>query len=72
MIHPGFVWMSYGWYSEDWWKEMDDNGFVSNTDDCTRDEIEQAIDRSLSFHHFPIPTEDENDSPTDVNYVRNL
>ena len=71
MIHPGFVWMSYGWYSEDWWEEID-NSFVSNTDKCTLDEIEQAIDRSLSFHHFPIPTEEEKDSPTNVNYVRDL
>jgi len=72
MIHPGFVWMSYGWYSEGWWREMDDSGFVSNTDNCKLRDIEEAIDRSLSFHHFPVPTEEESDSPTDVNFVRNL
>ena len=61
MIQPGFVWMSYGWYTEGWWKE-------SNTN-CTVDQIKTAVDRSLSFHHFPLPTQDEKDAPTDVNYV---
>ena len=50
----------------------DNNRFVSDTDDCTLGDMQQAIDRSLSFHHFPLPTEEESDCPTDVNYVCNL
>jgi len=64
MIHPHFVWMSYGWYTEGWWK--------ANDVDCTHSEIERAVDRSLSFHHFPLSTEEEQDAPTDVNYVSNV
>ena len=67
--------MTYGWYSEGWWEEIGNdinNRFVVDTDNCTLDEMQQVIYRSLSFHHFPLPTEEENDSPTDVNYVCNL
>ena len=54
MTYPEYVWMSYGWYTENWWLEEDT--------DCTADEIERAIQRSLSIHHFPLPTsEEEND-----------
>lgn len=73
MIHPTFVWMSYGWYSQGWWREIKNGSdFVSNTDNCTIEEMEEAIDRSLSFHHFPLPTAEENNSTTDVNYVCDL
>ena len=61
MIYPAFVWMSYGWYSEGWWKEP--------ATDCTVDQMQRAIWRSLSFHHFPLPMKDEQDAPTDVIYV---
>ncbi|XP_065920338.1 gamma-aminobutyric acid type B receptor subunit 2-like isoform X3 [Dysidea avara] len=74
MIYPRFVWMTYGWYSEGWWEEIGNdinNRFVVDTDNCTLDEMQQVIYRSLSFHHFPLPTEEENDSPTDVNYTPN-
>ena len=63
MVYPRFVWMSYGWYTEGWWKEqLQDTG-------CSVREMKDALHRSLSFHHFPTPTKDEEDAPTDVNYV---
>ena len=62
MIFPEYVWMSYGWYSEGWWTDVDDVN-------CTENQMRSAIDRSLSFHHFPLPMENEVDAPTDVNYV---
>lgn len=36
---------------------------------CTLEEMERAVYRSLSFHHFPIPMENERFAPTDVVYV---
>ena len=65
MIYPDYVWMTYGWYSERWW-----NDTANMTDlSCSSVQLESAIERSLSFHHFPLPTQDEEDAPTDVNYV---
>jgi len=64
MIHSHFVWMSYGWYIEGWWMLQDTN--------CTVDQIKTAANRSLSFHQFPLLTEEEQDAPTDVNYVSNV
>ena len=65
MIHPEYVWMSYGWYSEGWWMDTDDVN-------CSEAQMRTAVERSLSFHHFPLPTQNEADAPTDVYYVSKL
>ena len=64
MIYPEYVWMSYGWYTEKWWLEEDT--------DCTAEQMQRAIARSLAIHHFPIPTSEEENAPTDVVYVSNF
>ena len=65
MIYPEYVWMSYGWYTQNWWLDVEDTN-------CTVDELQMAIRRSLAIHHFPIPTSDEEDAPSDVGYVSNF
>ena len=64
MTYPEYVWMSYGWYTQHWWLDEDT--------ECTADQMKRAIQRSLSIHHFPIPTSEEEDAPTDVGYVSKL
>ena len=66
MIYPEYVWMSYGWYTQNWW--LDEHEDTS----CTADQIKRAVWRSLAIHHFPIPTSEEEDAPTDVGYVSNF
>ena len=63
MIYPEYVWMSYGWYTQKWWLEEDTS--------CTADQMQSAIQRSLAIHHYPIPTSEEENAPTDVVYVSN-
>ena len=65
MIYPEYVWMSYGWYTQNWWLHVNDTN-------CTVDEMQRAIQRSLAIHHFPIPTREEEDAPTNVGYVSNF
>ena len=65
MVYPEYVWMSYGWYTQNWWLDVEDTS-------CTADEMKRAIRRSLAIHHFPIPTSEEEDAPTDVGYVSNF
>ena len=62
MIYPEYIWMSYGWYTKGWWMYTWDTN-------CSVDQLQAAINRSLSFHHFPLPMQSEVDAPTDVNYV---
>ena len=38
---------------------------------CTESQMRSAIQRSLSFHHFPLPMANQVNAPTDVNYVSN-
>ena len=64
MTYPEYVWMSYGWYTQHWWLDEDT--------ECTADQMKRAIQRSLSIHHFPIPTSEEEDASTDVGYVSKL
>lgn len=66
MTYPEYVWMSYGWYTEEWWLE------AQKDTDCSVFELQVAIQRSLSIHHFPLPTKSEENAPTDVGYVSSL
>ena len=48
--YPNYLWIVPGWYSENWWMEFSDYFTTLN---CTSREVEQVLNRSLTF--TPIP-----------------
>lgn len=59
----GFVWLIHGWYKQHWWK----TGVVSNDTNCTDQEIEAQVKRSIAI--LQIPTSDNVTATTDVGLV---
>ena len=45
MTYPGYVWITQGWYSDQWWTEEDTN--------CTRKEMESFLNGTIGVSHFP-------------------
>ena len=53
MTFPGYVWITQGWYSEQWWMEEDTN--------CTREEMKSFLRGAIAISHFPTAS-NENDT----------
>lgn len=49
MIYPGYVWITYGWYSERWWEE----GKMKKTDNCSNEEILSVLNGAIALTHYP-------------------
>jgi hypothetical protein len=48
LVHySNYVWITYGWYTREWWK----NG----TSECSGDELEEYLNGALAVSHFPSP-----------------
>ena len=52
LTYPGYVWITQGWYSDQWWMEEDTN--------CTREEMKSFLERAIAISHFPTASS-END-----------
>ena len=59
MTYPGYVWITQGWYSDQWWTEEDTN--------CTRKEMNSFLNGTIAISHFPTAS-NENDT-TDTGTV---
>jgi len=59
MTYPGYVWITQGWYSDQWWMEEGTN--------CTRKEMESFLNGTIAISHFPTAS-NENDT-TDTGIV---
>lgn len=57
--YPGYVWITHGWYSEQWWME----GGVN----CTGDELQSFLEGAIAISHFPTAS-NENEA-TDIGIV---
>ncbi len=60
LTRPQYVWIMYGWYQDVWWKE--------GTDECSEQELANAIEGALTLQLFPRPT--HSDTLSDVGLVR--
>lgn len=45
MLFPNYVWITYGWFSPEWW--------TGHTRNCTPDEISSVLAGSIAVSHFP-------------------
>ena len=43
--YPGYVWITQGWFSDQWWIEGDVN--------CTREDLESFLEGAIAISHFP-------------------
>ena len=64
MTHPGYAWMFYNWYTNNWWS-------VSTSFDCTIDTRKRFLEYSLVFDHYPRIKDDEKNKPNVAGMVRN-
>ena len=53
LTYPGYVWITQGWYSDQWWMEEDTN--------CTREEMKSFLNGTIAISHFPTAS-NENDT----------
>ena len=51
MYHPGYVWITPGWYGDGWWRSDEAPGGSIN---CTDREMQRVLDRSLAVLQYPI------------------
>ena len=56
---PGYVWITQGWYPEQWWVEGYEN--------CTGDELQSFLEGAIGISHFP--TASNESSATDTGIV---
>ena len=43
-----YIWILYGWYSEEWWRSSDP------AVNCSEDELATVLDRALVIQQYPI------------------
>ena len=59
LCHPGYVWITQGWYSDQWWMEGDMN--------CTGEDLESFLEGAIAISHFP--TASNESEATDIGIV---
>ena len=64
MAHPTHAWMSFNWYTDDWW--FDSNCTKNDTE---RQAIEDILLTSLIFDHYPRIDENDKDKRNVGNIV---
>ena len=47
IVNARYAWLLYGWYSEEWWRSVDD---IS----CSEDELVAVLERALVVQQYPI------------------
>ena len=57
--YPGYVWITQGWYSDQWWTEGDVN--------CTGEDLEFFVEGAIAISHFP--TASNETEATDIEIV---
>ena len=71
MTYPRYVFLSYYWYSEFWWRDPITRGagYAYEPPFCTAEELERAIYRSVSPDYFPEARPEDVNVTSDVGYV---
>ncbi len=70
MTHPRYVFLSFYWYTEFWWRDnitRGDNRY--DPEFCDQFQLMAALHRSFAPDYFTTATPEEADQPTDVGYV---
>ena len=61
--YPRYVWITYGWYHDNWWTSAVNNHPIR----CSEDELVMLLRLSISIETDPVP--DDFDASTDVQMV---
>ena len=71
MTSPRYVYLSFYWYTEFWWKDniTRGSGYTYDPMLCNPEEVAAALHRSLAPDYFPVAPPEESDAATDVGYV---
>ncbi len=71
MTHPDYLFVSYYWYTELWWRDIITRGenYQYEPEFCDQFELMAAIDHSIALDYYPVALPEELDQPTDVGYV---
>ena len=71
MVPPRYVWITYGWYPESFWKQSQSNGTSYQAfDQCSREQILNIINQMIFIHHFPRYDQRDKGNPIIGNLVR--
>jgi hypothetical protein len=64
---PGYVWITLGWYHDQWWTEHVSQDYITN---CTDESLEPLVNRAIGIQQENF-AQDEN-APTSVNLVKGV
>ena len=64
--YPHYVWISYGWYHDEWWKSTVNMIPIR----CSEAELAELLRLSITIETDPVP--DSPDTSTDVQLVCNI
>ena len=71
MVPPSYVWITYGWYPESFWKQNRSNGTSYQVfDQCSEEQIMSIVNQMIIIHHYPRYDERDRGNPIIGNLVR--
>ena len=63
MHYPRYVWITFGWYDDDWYREQPTGELVEDgSGQCTVQELTEAVNGALIIQHYP--TASDMNAPT--------
>ena len=71
MVPPRYVWITYGWYPEAFWKQSPSNGTSYQAfDQCSRQQLISIVNQMIIIHHYPRYDKRDEGNPIIGNQVR--
>lgn len=70
MHYPRYVWITYGWYNDNWHRAQSstDDALEDVSGQCTEQQLSKAVNGAIIIQHYPTAS-DEN-APTISGIVR--
>ena len=52
MHYPRYVWITYGWYDDDWYRAQSTDDAVEDVE-CTVQQLSKAVNGAIIIQHYP-------------------